>query len=517
MSDAAGQSVNFDLPGPEYEEITWLHNEHGGSSISPLALTVGTRRSSRDPGDGLPGSITLNGYSYVRTEHWPPVSTLPGHLQGKDLPEDDADLLNWRERCLPLVDQVFSEIDAFDPETVPAGGWRQVLEAQQKRTNEVGRLVHETVVFPAQLFAETFAVRYVEAFGEDRRTEGLALLQGFPNVSTERAAALWDLGRIARRSPEVMSAVESGALPGGESKNEREFRGGFGAAMDRYGHLCPMRMEDRPMWREDIAVPMGIVRIYATEDDARDPRLGEKAGAARRHELEAALAEKARESAEAAELLRILPYAQHIGSVTEDHNMLADQKMLEASRARWLKVGEMLRARGSVERADDVYFYEFEELLALLEGGEPIEAVELAGRRERQALWRSVVAPAVLGKGAHVIDGVTPASAVITGVAAAAGSYTGRARVITSLAEACVLEEGDVLVCDVTTPAWTPYFVVVGAVVTNIGSVLAHGAIVAREFGIPAVVATGNGTSVIPDGATVTVNGTAGTVTVERG
>ena len=100
-------------------------------------------------------------------------------------------------------------------------------------------------------------------------------------------------------------------------------------------------------------------------------------------------------------------------------------------------------------------------------------------------------------------------------MAAAAGSYRGRARVITSITEADTPEEGDVLVCDVTTPAWTPYFAVIGAVVTNIGSVLAHGAIVAREFGIPAVVATGNGTSLIPDGATVTVNGTAGTVTVE--
>ncbi|MCH7907426.1 MAG: hypothetical protein IIB26_08335 [Chloroflexi bacterium] len=514
MSDTAGESVNFDLPGREYEQVTWLHNEHGAASVSPLALTVRVRRNSEDHQDGLPGSITVNGYAYNRADHWPPESTLSDHLQGEELPEDDADLQNWRERCLPLVEEVCAEIDAFDPGSVPPGGWRKTIEAQQKRIREVGRYVHDTAVFPAQLFAETFAKRYAEVFGDEKRTEGLALLQGFPNVSTGRAAALWDLGRIARRSLVVMSALESGALPEGNSAGEVEFRDGFKTAMELYGLMNPMMMEDRPTWREDIAMPLGIVRTYASEDDQRDPRSSEQTAIEFRQMLEVALAEKARDSVEVAELLRILPYAQHIGPVTEDHNMLADQRMMEASRGRWLKVGEMLRSRGAVERADDVYFYELEELLSLLEDGVSIGSIALAERRDRQAQWRLTTPPAVLGKGA-LGDGTANAGDVVIGMAAAAGSYRGRARVITSITEADTLEEGDVLVCDVTTPAWTPYFAVIGAVVTNIGSVLAHGAIVAREFGIPAVVATGNGTSLIPDGATVTVNGTAGTVTVE--
>jgi pyruvate,water dikinase len=78
-----------------------------------------------------------------------------------------------------------------------------------------------------------------------------------------------------------------------------------------------------------------------------------------------------------------------------------------------------------------------------------------------------------------------------------------------------LLQPGEVLVCRATTPAWTPLFGVAGAVVTNAGGALSHTAIVAREFGIPAVLGTQNGTSFIPDGATVTVDGTAGVVTIQ--
>jgi len=103
---------------------------------------------------------------------------------------------------------------------------------------------------------------------------------------------------------------------------------------------------------------------------------------------------------------------------------------------------------------------------------------------------------------------------VLRGAAASAGSYRGRARVVTALAAAEALEQGDVLVCPTTDPAWTPYFAVLGAVVTDAGGVLSHSAVVAREFGIPAVVGAAGATRLIRDGATVTVDGTGGTVVV---
>jgi pyruvate,water dikinase len=103
---------------------------------------------------------------------------------------------------------------------------------------------------------------------------------------------------------------------------------------------------------------------------------------------------------------------------------------------------------------------------------------------------------------------------VISGVAASQGAATGTARIIRTLDESEKLEPGDILVCVSTAPPWTALFAIASAVVTDTGGVISHSAICAREFGIPCVTATQIGTSVIPDGATITVDGSAGTVTL---
>jgi phosphohistidine swiveling domain-containing protein len=518
LTDAANRPVTFDLPGPEYEEATWIHNEHGAASSPQLTQTVAIlvpmMGASNDEG-GLPERLNVNSFGYTRAAKWPPESTLSPHLDDTSVPEDDSNLLDWRERCLPVVDEVVAEIDAFDPDAVVAGGWRDAVVAHQTRISEAMRLVHESAVFHAQILGETFVGRYIVEFGADKQAEGLALLQGFPNISTTRAAEFWDLGRIARRSNAVLSAITSGELPSGSSADEVEFRDGFELAIDKYGHVNPLVIKNTPTWREDFSMPLSIILQYSTEDDDRSPRVVEKAAVIRREELVSALVAAARTSTAAADLVRILPYGQHIGPVTEDHNLLADQRILNASRMRWLKVGEMLCGKGALEQAGDVFYYEIDELLELLESGAAIDPGLVSSRKSQLALWRTVIAPSVLGKGAQSEQSDSE-EIVVTGMAASAGTYTGRARVITVVTEADRLEEGDVLVCDLTTPPWTPYFAVAGALVTNIGSVLAHGAIVAREFGIPAVVGTGNGTTLIPDGATVTVDGSTGTVTVVR-
>jgi pyruvate,water dikinase len=105
---------------------------------------------------------------------------------------------------------------------------------------------------------------------------------------------------------------------------------------------------------------------------------------------------------------------------------------------------------------------------------------------------------------------------MIHGVGASAGVVRGRARVVKSLTEADDLAHGDILVCPSTSPPWSPYFAVVAGVVTDAGGMISHAAIEAREYGIPAVVGTREATARIPDGATVTIDGTAGTITIER-
>jgi pyruvate,water dikinase len=103
-------------------------------------------------------------------------------------------------------------------------------------------------------------------------------------------------------------------------------------------------------------------------------------------------------------------------------------------------------------------------------------------------------------------------SAALRGVAAAPGTYTGPARVIQSEAQFARIERGDVLVCPVPSPAWSVLFSSIGALVTDTGGILSHAAIIAREYRVPAVVATGHGTRTLHDGQIVTVDGNTGDV-----
>jgi rifampicin phosphotransferase len=112
---------------------------------------------------------------------------------------------------------------------------------------------------------------------------------------------------------------------------------------------------------------------------------------------------------------------------------------------------------------------------------------------------------------------VEPSSdpAVINGIAASPGTAHGRAKVVRDLTEASKVSQGDVLVCEMTLPPWTPLFSTVSAVVADTGGVLSHCAIVAREYRIPCVVGTAVGTAVLKDGMMLTVDGTRGLVRIE--
>ena len=145
---------------------------------------------------------------------------------------------------------------------------------------------------------------------------------------------------------------------------------------------------------------------------------------------------------------------------------------------------------------------------------------------QRRAVWRGqrlVTPPQVLPQGSwweKAFARWLPASAgeqtgpVLRGIGASAGQVTGTARVLAGPADFARLQPGDVLVASITTPAWTTLFAMASAVVTDVGGPLSHSSIVAREYGIPAVLGTNVATRRIPDGARVRVDGEAGTVTL---
>jgi pyruvate,water dikinase len=219
-------------------------------------------------------------------------------------------------------------------------------------------------------------------------------------------------------------------------------------------------------------------------------------------------------------------------ALEETHAYHIDYPGLAATREALLAFGRRLVAEGRLDRAADVFMLRRDELRAALAPawGPPLQ--ELAARRaaEREAArlrrpepWLGeppdphAEVPAMVAKFYGVPGSGGVEGDVVRGTPASAGVAVGVARVVQGREEFARLGGGDVLVCVTTTPAWTPVFGSLGGLVTDTGGILCHAAVVAREYGLPAVVGTGVGTRAIPDGAQVEVDGTTGEVRILTG
>jgi phosphohistidine swiveling domain-containing protein len=190
------------------------------------------------------------------------------------------------------------------------------------------------------------------------------------------------------------------------------------------------------------------------------------------------------------------------------------------------RLGQHLADLGAIQQPDDVYFCTRNEVTSTL--ADRISG-QIPGIDERREIWqrqRQLAAPLTLGHPApligDVIDrtvqqaryGAAAAEGAMLGHPASTGRATGPVRIVYGPQDFAAFSDGEVLVAKTTAPAWTPLFARAAAVVTDSGSLAAHASLVAREYGIPAVVGTGDATHRLPTGQIITVDGTAGTVTL---
>jgi pyruvate,water dikinase len=220
---------------------------------------------------------------------------------------------------------------------------------------------------------------------------------------------------------------------------------------------------------------------------------------------------------------KLLADAQHLVPVREEQ---VAELTIAWPVMRWavLRIGEALASRGVISEPDDVFFLTRDEALSALgEGGGPAPSVDTAARRSTRAQQARLVAPLHVGRlnpllrrlidGMSGVLGADPTeTAIVSGTPASAGRATGAVRVIRGPEQFDELEPGEILVASLTAPAWTPLFTRAAAVVTDIGSPAAHASIIAREYGIPAVVGCGDATARLKTGMQVTVDGGTGNV-----
>jgi phosphohistidine swiveling domain-containing protein len=446
-------------------------------------------------------------------------------------------LERWHGEVLPDLERMYAEFAALDLDGDP-GELAKGVDTAVELLGQAWKH-HFATVLPMLMSMSLFQDLHDELLGSEDGFEAYRLLQGQDNKSLEADRALFELSRSALGKPVVLDVLQRAAAADVRSELEqtdegRDFLRGLDAYLEQWGKRLPFYITfSEPSHIEDPTPVLTSLKDAVTRPDVDQE--AELAGLAQDAE---ALTAAARERVAGLpkpvrEQFEYLLSAARQGLVMqEDHNFAIDGRIDYEVRQVFVAAGRRLNADGVLAEPGDVFHLRLEEIRAALAGNPPADAAErIAERKAEIERWARVQWPPLLGTlppGAPPDDafgralarmfGAVPreseAPGVLHGMRGSPGVARGTARVLRSLAEADRLQAGDVLVCETTAPPWTPLFGRAAAIVTDAGGILSHCAVVAREYGIPAVVGTKAGTAVIRDGQIVEVDGSSGTVRI---
>ncbi|NLU64855.1 phosphoenolpyruvate synthase [Rhodococcus sp. HNM0563] len=358
-----------------------------------------------------------------------------------------------------------------------------------------------------------------------------ALTQSVPhNITSEMGLELLDVADAIRPHPEVVAFLQSvegaglgdaqfldalATLPGGG-----EARDALDSYLDKYGMRCVGEIDiTRPRWREHptALVPTILGNLANFEPGAARRRFDDGLRTARQKEDEVlerlrALPDGDRKADETKAVIdRVRTFAGY-----REYPKYAMVCRYFLYKQALLGEAERLVRAGVLQRTDDIFYLRFDEVREVVRTQHaPRELVR--ERREEFRSFRALTPPRVLTSNGEIVTGEyrredLPAGA-LPGLAVSTGVVEGRARVVSDIARAD-LEAGDILVTAYTDPSWTPLFVAIAGLVTEVGGLMTHGAVIAREYGLPAVVAVPGATASIRDGQRIRVNGTDGYVEI---
>ncbi|MGB5901644.1 MAG: phosphoenolpyruvate synthase [Xanthobacteraceae bacterium] len=345
------------------------------------------------------------------------------------------------------------------------------------------------------------------------------------NVTSRMGLDLLDVADAIRPNPAAISFLR-GFDEGASLANLGQVEGGAEAlaAIDgylaRYGMRCAGEIDiTRTRWREEpgLLVPMILANIdrFPPGEAARRFDAGlRRAKAAEEDVLQrlAALpngAEKAAQAKSAIDVMRaFIGYREYpkYGWVSR----------IDLHRQAMLREARRMVESGVLDRVDDIFYLRFDELRETV-GAERADRALIVVRRAEFAAHERLVPPRVLTSDGEALFGDFRRdnldANMIPGLGVSAGSVEGRARIILH-ATASDIDEGDILVTTFTDPSWTPLFLTVAGLVTEAGGQMSHGAVVAREYGIPAIVAVKDATRRIRDGQRIRIDGATGVITI---
>ncbi len=346
------------------------------------------------------------------------------------------------------------------------------------------------------------------------------------NKTIETNIELYRLAQIARRDAAVKGRLM--ALPSSEFLGEMDgeqalagFKAAFEQFMHAYGHRSHTREIYYARWSDDPALVLDIVRSLASSPEV-DLEAMETRKVAERHKAQREIMDRlsgVRYGSFKKPVFKIvIKFAQTYMMFRENQRFYLDEQLFRARRL-FMEYGRRLAERGALEKPSDVFFLDKEEVFDQAEGrgGNVREAVRT--RITEFQRYGDELPPKFLQGRIEFDDTVeiTGNTTRITGTAASPGMVTGVIRVVRSIDELKNVESGEILVTSNTDPGWTAVFSKIGGLITETGGILSHGAVVSREYGIPAVTAVKGATKIFKSGQRITLNGNEGLIYISEG
>jgi len=545
MSTAATfDQLTFDPPGPGSWLLDGVHVPRPWSrfqaEIHPPNLAEGFRESARRYGllfDTLDWRI-VNGFAYFSVPP-APEAEVPARFRAAEEAFERKlwreDMARWEHEAKPASIRAHLALQAVDPAEL---GRDELLEHLDRCREHQKRMIRQHHWFngAAMVPVGDFIAHVAEWTGHPLG-EFLALTRG---SAPESAGSFPELDRLAaaiHESPRARALLESDAYAADVLERVRSEPGEVGGAAVAYLDTVGYRLLDSLDTGDPYALEVPEVLVegirlavdegapassYASEDEVA--RIRDRVPSAKRDAFDELLAE-----------------ARLTSRLRDERGLYSEVWAGGITRRAILAAGARLAAEGRLHEPAHLVEGGYEEIRSIMSGEDGPPADELAGRARYRATYRASDAPPFLGPAPETpppLDGLPPAAAramraigsaidalfassdaeseaaVVRGIGASPGVYTGTARLVAGPAEFGRLRRGDVLVTATTTESFNIVLPLLGAIVTDSGGLLSHAAIVSREYGIPGVVGCRDATALIAEGARVRVDGTAGEVVV---
>lgn len=404
-------------------------------------------------------------------------------------------------------------------------GAERIIAVQQQLDSLLLDILNNIIpyVWPGMVANSMLKKAIIRRFGNEAELNKLN--KSLPNnVTSEMGLKLGDLADMLRELPEVQEYLKNtddqtfysslDHVPGGET-----FRRAFAEFIDKYGMRCPGEIDiTSPRWYEaptqlNSALFSHIQSLRSGEHRQRFAEGKKDAEMASNTILEAVEGNYFKTKI----MKRLISVYRNLGGLREQHKYILITAMGECKKA-IMEEADTLLEKGLLSEANDVYFLELNELVKVLQDTFEGNVSELiAKRKEEYERYQSLKPPRVMTSEGEIV--VVPPNkenipeGTIIGSPVSSGIAEGIARVILR-PETAILKEGEILVAPHTDPGWTPLFASAVAVITEVGGLMTHGAVVAREYGIPAVVGVDDATTLIKDGERIRVNGDLGYIEI---